>query len=455
MSCIEVMPKLGLTMTEGTLVNWHKNEGDKIEKGEILFEVETDKLTNEIEAKEGGVLRKILVEEGETVKCLVPVAIIAGEGEDISGLLKQTGTKEGEGEKKEEEKQPEVRAEVEAAGPVKMEGRIKISPVARKLALQSGVNYELIKGTGPMGRIVRKDVEGYIENNRIKVSPAAARLAKELNVDLLSIKKDGRIMKEDVLEASEAAKNTAAVSEGKAEEKVLPQQKAVKEESRGEKSVKMSGMRKVIAKRMSESVSVSPTVTYNMTMDISELKRLKNSIKDIFKVTYTDLIVKIVSQVLREFPLANCSVKGDSFILKDYVNMGVAVALEDGLLVPVIKDSDIKGLKEISTEVRELAKKAKANQLGPDELTGGTFTITNLGMFGIDTFSPIINQPEVAILGVNKIVETPVVENGEIVIRPLMSLSLTADHRAIDGAYAARFLQKVKQYVEKPGMLIL
>ncbi|MEY7999897.1 2-oxo acid dehydrogenase subunit E2 [Clostridium sp. Mt-5] len=454
MSCIEVMPKLGLTMTEGTLVNWHKSEGEKIEKGEILFEVETDKLTNEIEAKEGGVLRKVLVEEGETVKCLVPVAVIADENEDISELLKQAGSQNGESEKEEEEKQPKVQTPAKTAEPVKVGGRIKISPVARKLARQSGANYELITGTGPMGRIVKKDVEGYIENNRIKVSPAAAKLAKELNVDLVGIKKDGRIMKKDVLEASEVAKMTAAVSEEKAEEKVLPQQ-TVKEVNRGEKEVKMSGMRKVIAKRMSQSVSVSPTVTYNMSMDTSELKRLKNSFKDIFKVTYTDLLIKIVSQVLKEFPLANCSVEGDTFILKNYVNMGVAVALEDGLLVPVIKDCDIKGLKQITTEFKELAKKARENQLGPDDLTGGTFTITNLGMFGIDTFSPIINQPEVAILGVNKIVETPVVENGEIVIKPLMSLSLTADHRAIDGAYAARFLQRVKQYVEKPGLLIL
>ncbi|KAA8663147.1 2-oxo acid dehydrogenase subunit E2, partial [Clostridium sp. HV4-5-A1G] len=235
------------------------------------------------------------------------------------------------------------------------------------------------------------------------------------------------------------------------EEKASPQQAAV----RGEKAVKMSAMRKVIAKRMSESVSVSPTVTYNMTMDTSELKRLKDSLKDVFKVTYTDLLIKIVSQVLKEFPLANCSVNGDTFILKDYVNMGVAVALDDGLLVPVIKDCDIKGLKQITAEFKDLVKRAKENKLGPDDLTGGTFTITNLGMFGIDTFSPIINQPEVAILGVNKIAETPVVEKGQIVVKPLMSMSLTADHRAIDGAYAARILQRIKQYVEKPGLLIL
>ncbi|PRR85576.1 2-oxo acid dehydrogenase subunit E2 [Clostridium luticellarii] len=452
MSCIEVMPKLGLTMTEGTLVNWHKSEGEKIEKGEILFEVETDKLTNEIEAKESGVLRKILVEEGETVKCLVPVGIIAGQNEDISELLKQAGAKSGESEEKEDKVQEEVIAEPGISATVGAEGRIKISPLAKRLALQGGVSYEDIKGTGPQGRIVKKDIEAYIESTRIKVSPAAAKLAKEFNVDLSGIKKNGRIMKRDVLEAAEAAKAPETTHEEKVEkEKTSPQQTVV----RGEKAVKMSAMRKVIAKRMSESVSVSPTVTYNMTMDTSELKRLKNSLKDVFKVTYTDLLIKIVSQVLKEFPLANCSVEGDTFILKDYVNMGVAVALDGGLLVPVIKDTDIKGIKQITAEFKDLVKRARENKLVPDDLSGGTFTITNLGMYGIDTFSPIINQPEVAILGVNKIVETPLVENGEIVIKPLISMSLTADHRAIDGAYAAQILQRIKQYVEKPGLLIL
>ncbi|RMC91926.1 2-oxo acid dehydrogenase subunit E2 [Clostridium autoethanogenum] len=451
MSCIEVMPKLGLTMVEGTLVNWHKSEGEKVEKGEILFEVETDKLTNEIEAKESGILRKILVEEGETVKCLVPVGIVAEENEDISQLLKQAGAESGENEKKEEENRPEEKSRVKNIDTPKTEDRVKISPLAKGIALKNNVNYKLIKGTGPLNRIVKKDIEAYIENNRIKVSPVAAKLAQELNVDLTKIKKNGRIMKKDVLEVSEIAEVPEVVPKEKIEDKPVIQQMV----KRGEKEVKMSAMRKVIANRMKESVSVSPTVTYNMTMDISELKRLKDSIKDIFKVTYTDLLIKIVSQVLKEFPLANCSIKGDTFILKNYVNMGVAVALDDGLLVPVIKDCDIKGIKQITTEFKDLVKRAKENKLGLDDLEGGTFTITNLGMFGIDTFSPIINQPEVAILGVNKIVQTPVVEMGEILIRSLMSLSLTADHRAIDGAYAARFLQKVKQYVEKPGMLIL
>ncbi|MCH3963630.1 MAG: 2-oxo acid dehydrogenase subunit E2 [Clostridium sp.] len=447
MSCIEVMPKLGLTMTEGEIEAWHKKEGDEVKKGEILFDVTTDKLTNEVEAKESGVLRKILVEEGESANCLAPVAIIADEGEDISHLLGEFGKvipveMHVSGDENEQHLKRSI--------PVKREGRIRISPLARKIAIQNGVDYEAMTGTGPLGRIIRKDVEGYIENNRIKVSPAASKLAQKLNVDLNSIKKQGRIMKEDVLKAAGKIETVAKTPEEKLERK-----SQTEVESRDEKVIDMSPMRKVIAARMSESTKISPTVTYDITVDVSELKRFKDRLKDTIKITYTDFLIKMVSTALKQFPLVNCSVSGNKFILKNYVNMGIAVALDEGLIVPVVKDSDIKGLKEITLQLGELVRKAKENRLSPDDMTGGTFTITNLGMFGIDSFSPIINQPEVAILGVNRIVETPVAEDGKIVVKPLLKLSLTADHRAIDGAYAARFLKKIKEYMEKPELMLL
>lgn len=447
MSCIEVMPKLGLTMTEGEIEAWHKKEGDKVKKGEILFDVTTDKLTNEVEAKGNGVLRKILVGEGESAKCLAPVAIIADEGEDISHLLGEFGKvtpveMKADGDKNEQHPKKST--------PVKREGRIRISPLARKIAVQNGMDYEAITGTGPLGRIIRKDVEGYIENNRIKVSPVASKLAQKLNVDLKSIKKQGRIMKEDVLKAAGKIETVAKTPDEKLEGK-----SQTEVESRGERVIDMSPMRKVIAARMSESTKISPTVTYDITVDVSELKRFKDRLKDTIKITYTDFLIKIVSTALKQFPLVNCSVSGNKFILKNYVNMGIAVALDEGLIVPVVKDSDIKGLKEITLQLGELVRKAKENRLSPDDMTGGTFTITNLGMFGIDSFSPIINQPEVAILGVNRIVETPVAEDGKIVVKPLLKLSLTADHRAIDGAYAARFLKKIKEYMEKPELMLL
>ncbi|UZW16206.1 dihydrolipoamide acetyltransferase family protein [Clostridium pasteurianum] len=438
MGSLVVMPKLGLTMTEGEIEKWHKKVGEEIKEGEILFDVTTDKLTNEIESKVSGVVRKILAEEGETVECLKAVAIIADADEDIYDLLKEAnGDSAEEGVEidnikgKEEEKANTITK-------VK-EGRVKISPAAKKLALENNLDFEIITGTGPEGRIVLEDVKKYIENNKVKVSPTAYKLAKDLNVDLKEINSERRIMKEDVLNFN----NSSAVNE------------IVNNEVYSEEKIELSPMRKVISARMSESWNTSPTVTYDIKVDTSNLRKLRNDFKDICKITYTDLLIKIVSKVLLQFPLLNCSVAGNELIMRNYVNMGVAVALDQGLIVPVIKYANNKGLEEISKEVKELAGKAKNNELASDSIKGGTFTITNLGMFGIEYFSPIINQPEVAILGVNKITETPVVEDGEIVIKPLMNLSLTADHRAVDGAVAAQFLSTLKKYIEKPELLLL
>ncbi|WP_291635302.1 dihydrolipoamide acetyltransferase family protein [Clostridium sp.] len=430
MAHIVVMPKLGLTMTEGTIVKWIKNEGEEVHAGEALFEVSTDKLVNEVEANQSGVVRKIIIQEGDIAECLKPIAIIAAIDEDISSMLKETGASE------------EVATPVQADSKVKStivdeesKIRVKAAPVAKKLATESGINIQLVTGTGHAGRIVLKDVEDYIENekNSTKVSPVAAKLAQELNVNVSEINKDGRVMKEDVL--AFASKSTNIIFE--------------------EKRVKMTSMRKVIASRMFESWSVSPAVTYDIKVDTTNLKRMKDRLKDVCKLTYTDLLVKLLSNALLEFPLVNCSVDKEEFIIKNYINIGVAVAIDGGLIVPVIKNVQSKGLKEISESVKDLASKAKAGKLIEEEMSGGTFTITNLGMFGIQSFSPIINQPEVAILGVNTIEDTPVVINGEIVIKPLMNLSLTADHRAIDGAMAAKFLSKVKELIEKPEILIL
>ena len=217
----------------------------------------------------------------------------------------------------------------------------------------------------------------------------------------------------------------------------------------------MSGMRRVIAKRMLESTQISPTVTFNIKADITAMKKFREDIKETVKISYNDILVKILSKILLEFPLLNCSIDGNDIITRNYANIGVAVALPEGLLVPVVKYANVKGLKEISEEIKTMAEKARNNELSPDELTGGTFTISNLGMYGIESFSPIINQPESAILGVNSIREEAVVLNGELKIKPVMNLSLTADHRAVDGAVAAEFLAKFKEYIEKPGLLLL
>lgn len=425
-----VMPKMGLTMTEGFLTNWKKSEGDIINTGDVLFDVETDKLTNSYEAKSSGILRKILVREG-TVNVLEPVAIIGNSDEDISDLLKKEETVDAVANK--EIKAPSIaQSEAPAAG-----GRIKISPRAKKIAQDMGVDISIVVGTGPGGAITEDDIKSFAEKpSQKKVSPTALIVAEQLDVDTNKIQKETRIMKDDVI-------------------KFKLSEELMKYASPVETRAPMTTMRKVIAKRMLESVQISPTVNYNLKVDTTAMKQLKEDLKETVKVSYTDILVKIVSMVLLEHPLLNSSIEGNEIITRNYVNMGVAVALPDGLLVPVVKYANVKGLKDISKEIINMGQKAKNNELTTDELTGGTFTITNIGMFGIESFTPIINQPEVAILGVNTIEEEARVVDGEIKIKPMMNLSLTADHRVVDGAVAASFMAKLKQYIEKPGMLLL
>lgn len=427
-----VMPKMGLTMTKGMLTNWIKKEGDLINKGDILFEVETDKITNKVEAKSSGVLRKILVDK-ETVDVFVPVGIIGRADEDISELLEQV-SREPKKDKPQKEEGPK---ETRGLSPAVQAGdRVKISPRAKKIAKDLKVDYNLVQGTGPDGAITEEDIRKFVEGTKAKVSPTAAIVAEQLGVDILNIEKETRIMKADIIKYK---LNESLAKYADPQEYRNP----------------MTNMRKIIAKRMLHSVQTSPAVSFNIKVDTTGMKELRDELKDTFKVSYTDILVKIVSEVLLEFPLLNSTLDGDEIITRNYVNMGVAVALPAGLLVPVVKFTNIKGLKEISNEIKDLSERAKTNDLLPDELTGGTFTISNLGMYGIESFTPIINQPEVAILGVNAIHKEPVVVNDEVVIKPMMNLSLTADHRVVDGAVAAEFLAKLKKYIEKPYFLLL
>lgn len=433
MATLIEMPKLGLTMVEGTITTWFKKEGDVVDKGERLFEVSTDKMTNEVESVASGVLRKIIVNEGETTGILTNVAIIAEKDEDISAYVDQDVEETVVAIDRTEEK-----STVKMDTSVKGTGVVKASPLAKKIAGEKGLDLSVVTGTGPNGRIIEKDILAFIANNslEVKASPMAAIVADELNVDLKDIRKDSRIMKADVYQYARGQKS---LSSFEATEERIP----------------MTQMRKIIAKRMHQSWSEAPAVTYDLRADVSNLMALKDQLATEEKITYTDLIVKVVAKALLEFPYLNSSIDGDNIILKNYANIGVAVAVEDGLVVPVVKFANAKGLSQISNEIKELAEKARNNALTEEEYTGGTFTITNLGMFGMESFTPIINPPEVAILGVNTIIETPIVENGDLVIKPMMNLSLTADHRVVDGSVGAGFLARVKEYIEKPGKLLL
>ena len=430
-----LMPKLGLTMTEGTIEEWKKKEGDPIAKGDIIVTVATDKLTNDIEAYEDGVLLKIVAAEGETVECKAVIGWMGQPGEAVPGAAAPAAAAAAPVE--------------EAAAPAAEEkkccckkaegGYVPATPYAKKLAKEKGYDLAAIPATGYNGVLVAKDVLGFTPAAAapaVKASPLAAKLAEDLGIDLTQVNAHGRVLAEDILKYLQSGAVAAAPAE---REEIVP----------------MSGMRKAIAKNMLNSHMTSPTVSFNLSVDMSEMKAYRKQLKkNDVKVSYTDLIVKFVAKALTEFPLLNCSVVDNKIVYKHYVNMGVAVALENGLVVPNVTDADKKSLKEISAEIKELAELAREGKLGGDKLTGGTFTITNLGMYGIESFTPIINQPEVAILGVTTMEDKVVVRDGEMVIRPMMTLSLTADHRVVDGSVAAQFLQRVKDLMENPALML-
>ena len=439
-----LMPKLGLTMTEGTIDEWKKNVGDAVSKGEILFSVETDKLTNDVEAEADGVLLAITVPAGETVACKTVIGWLGAAGEAVpsAGAAAPAAA--------EASASPAAGAPAEAApvAAARAAGEyVPATPYAKKLAKEKGFDLASIPATGYKGVVVAKDVLGFTPaaaapaEAPVKASPLAEKVAADLGIDLRDVKAaHGRVLAEDLLRYIAETREKAAGGEAACErEEVKP----------------MSGMRKAIAKNMLASVQTSPTVTFNLGIDMTEMKRYREQLKaKEIKVSYTDLLVKFVAKALTEFPLLNCSVEDNKIIYKHYVNMGVAVALDNGLVVPNIVDADKKSLTEISAEVKEMAKQAREGKLPPEKLKGGTFTITNLGMYGIESFTPIINQPEVAILGVNTMEDKVVVRNGEMCIRPIMNLSLTADHRVVDGSVAAEFLQRVKSLMENPALIL-
>ena len=436
MAKVVVMPKLGLTMTEGTVSSWLKKAGDAVKEGEPLFEVETDKLTNTIEASATGVLRKIIAGEGVTVPVLDKIAVIAAADEDISGLLAPGAAPAAAAP-------AASAAPAAAAAPERPAGeRVVASPRAKKLAREKGIDIALVTGTGPNGRVTEEDVENYKAapaapaEPAVKASPLAAKVAADAGIDLADVPNHGRVLAQDILSYLENSREKGAAAER-------------------EETVAMNGMRKAIAKNMLNSHMTSPTVTFNLGVDMTAMKDYREQLKgkDI-KVSYTDLLVKFVAKALTEYPLLNCSVADNKIIYKHYVNMGVAVALDNGLVVPNVPDADKKSLTQIHDEVKDLAEKARSGGLPMEALKGGTFTITNLGMYGIESFSPIINQPEVAILGVTTMEDKVVVRNGEMVIRPIMNLSLTADHRVVDGSVAAEFLQRVKTLLENPALML-
>lgn len=403
------MPQLGLTMEEGTVTKWVKQEGDTVKAGDVILEITTDKLTSEVESEHDGVLLKIVAQEGEDVPVKGVLAYIGEAGEQVGGVASAPAVAP-------VEKEAPV---VSAASPVApvAGGRIRISPLAKKTAAKLGVDYTTVAGSGPLGRIVQKDI----------------------------------------LAAAEAAKAAPAPTAQAAAEKAAPKKTAL-ELMDGDEVVKLAGMRKVVSERMTKSAQEIPTVTQNVRIDVTELMAFRKKINNDLGVKYSlnDYVLKATAKALKNNKHILVSIDGDRIIKRAHVNIGMAVALEDGLIVPVIKDADKMSLGEISEAARDLAERARTNKLSMDEYKGSTFSISNLGMFGVETFNPIINQPDAGILGVCAVQDELVMDaEGNITKRQFMRISFTFDHRLIDGATAAKFELAIKELLENPMQILL
>ena len=415
------MPRLSDTMEEGTLAKWFKKVGDSVKEGEILAEIETDKATMEFESFHDGVLLHIGIDEGSTAPVDSIIAVIGSKGEDISSIIKGSNTaKEEPKPEVKEEPKPEVKEEPkpEAKAEPKPEAkeevksveisnettdRILISPLARKLANEKGIDIKSIKGSGDNGRIIKRDIDSYKSSDYSQfIQPRPS-----------------------VTESSNESQN--------------------------------STMRKAIAKRLSDSKFSAPHYYLNIECEMDNMISFRNQFINTqnIKISFNDIIAKAVSLSLARHPKVNSRWYDDKIVFYDHVHLGVAVAVDDGLIVPVVKYANSKDLPEINIEIKDFAVRAKNKKLTPAEIEGSTFTISNLGMFGIESFTSIINQPNSAILSIGAIIEKPIVKNGDIVIGNTMKLTLACDHRTVDGATGSLFLKTLKEYIENPVSILI
>ncbi len=446
-----IMPQGGQHVEEGRVVKWLKAEGDTVKKGEPVCEVETEKVVLEVESPADGVLLKIVVPAGEKVAVFATIGIVGAPGEQVD--LSKFGSEEKE-EKGVDISEIRKRLAAKEAGG---EAGVKASGRAKKLAAEKGIDLAAVQGTGPGGRIVEEDVLRAAEEmakapdevmvGKVRISPVAKKIAEDKGLDVASIQGTGpmgRIMKEDVLRAME--------EKGKKKEPVPGALKQVKE------TIPIRGVRQVIFDRMHQSLQQSAQLTLTMEVNAAELGRFRKTLVDGLKdqgtrISYNAILVKVIARALEDHPKMNSSVVKDEIWLWDSVNVGVAVDAEQGLIVPVVRDANKKDLVAIQKDIDDKVERAKSKKLVPDDLQGGTFTLTGLGFLDIEAFTPILNPPEVGILGVGKIIEKPVVENGQITVGQRMMLSLTFDHRIIDGADGARFLKTLKSYIETPYLM--
>lgn len=445
------MPKLGFDMAEGTLVRWVKGEGENVNKGDVLAEIETDKATVEVESGFSGVVAKELVHQGDIVPVGTAIAIIAQPGEKVEAAAAPAAEAAAAPAKPEQAPTPIQQASSAAAAPAQAapqtpaesgDGRIKASPLARKIAVDNGVNLSQVKGSGPGGRIQRSDVEAAIQTGQPQAAPAPAPAATAASAAPAAAPAP----------AAEPAKRAAPLPP------LAPIPGGVYQAPQDE-AIKINRLRTAIGRRMVESKQQVPhfyvTRAYKMEKVMDLRKQLNAYLPDDQKLTVNDFIVKAVALGLRQFPNLNAAIKGDEIVRYGHVNVGVAVSVEGGLLTITVKDADQKPLRQISSEVREMAGRARAGKVRPDDIEGSTFSISNLGMFDVDEFIAIISPPEAAILAVGAAKQVPVVEDGQVKPGLRMNATISADHRITDGAEAARFMQTLALYLEDPMRLML
>ena len=427
------MPKLSPTMEEGQIARWLKKEGDKVSMGEPLAEIDTDKATMEMQALANGVLRKILVKEGESAPLGQLIGVIAEPDEDISSVLNEAPAKQSAAAAPQKEAQPASSQREQATPPPPKpeakpaeaasgngaSGRLIVSPLAARMAAEAGLDLRSLQGSGPGGRIIKRDVEAALSRE-----PAAAPASKQ---------------------------PTFRVIEGKAQQPLVAGASAYRD-------VPASEIRRTIARRLVTSLGPVPHffLTSEIEMDrAAEMRRGINSLDPDLKISVNDIIIKVTAAALMQHPEVNASFQDKFVRYYEHVDIGVAVAIEDGLITPVVRSADLKSLSQIASEVRELAERARSRKLKPEEYTGATFSVSNLGMFGIDEFTAIINPPEGGILAIGAMTPRPVVRDGEVVVRQIMRVTMSCDHRIIDGATGAKFLQTFKKILENPLYLVV
>ena len=420
---VVLMPKMSDTMTEGVITNWLKNVGDPIASGDVIAEVETDKATMELEAYDEGFLLYRAVEAGTSVAVDSPIAVIGEENADFKILLKaqvQKGEDLSSGESNEEPKNDETDEPKITQSETRPKGRILASPLARKMAREKDIELASIQGTGDGGRIIKRDIENY--------KPSIVKPSNPQYVEPQTQKSNLPLVQLPSVVGTERSEE-----------------------------VSLSQMRKAIAKRLSASKFTSPHFYLTMSINMDNAIAARKSMNEIapVKISFNDLVIKAVAVALRQHPDINCSWMEDKIIKHKHIHIGVAVAIPDGLIVPVVKFADNKTLSHISTEIKALGQKAREKKLQPEEFAGSTFSVSNLGMFGVDEFTAIINPPEACILAVGGIKETAIVENGEIKAGNVMKVTLSCDHRSVDGALGAAFLKTLKDMLEDPVRILI